>query len=103
MIEGESCGGIRNGQDEASGATANGVQIRYEGQPRQGMYFIPPDKNCPTRPVQIWSQGESKETRHFVPIYDYPNDMTASETLITVPKTWTTLSTRISYETAAAV
>ena len=68
------------------------VQIRYEGQPRQGMYFILPDKNYPTRPVQIWSQGESKETRHFVPIYDYPNDLTTSETLITVPKTWTTLS-----------
>jgi len=68
------------------------VQIRYEGQPKQGMYFILPDKNYPTRPVQIWTQGESKETRHFVPIYDYPNDLTTSETVLTVPKTWTTLS-----------
>ena len=76
----------------AKAGQAMNVQIKYEGQPRQGMYFILPDKNYPTRPIQIWSQGESLETRSFVPIYDYPNDLTTSETVITVPKTWTTLS-----------
>ena len=76
----------------AKAGQAMSVEIRYEGQPKQGMYFILPDKNYPSRPVQIWTQGESKETRHFVPIYDYPNDLTTSETVLTVPKTWTTLS-----------
>ena len=34
------------------------VDIRYEGKPTKGMYFILPDKDYPNRPSQIWTQGE---------------------------------------------
>jgi aminopeptidase N len=68
------------------------VFIRYEGQPKKGIYFVLPDKNYPERPKEIWTQGESEDTRYYMPIYDYPNDRTTSEMLLTVPATWLTVS-----------
>jgi aminopeptidase N len=68
------------------------VFIRYEGQPKKGVYFVLPDKNYPNRPKEIWTQGEAEDTRYYIPIYDYPNDRTTSEMLLTVPTAWTTVS-----------
>ncbi len=68
------------------------VTIHYSGQPAKGLYFILPDKNYPNQPKEIWSQGESEDTRYYIPIYDYPNDRTASEMLLTVPADWWTVS-----------
>ena len=68
------------------------VTIRYWGQPTKGIYFILPDKNYPDQPKEIWSQGESEDTRYYIPIYDYPNDRTTSEMLLTVPGDWWTVS-----------
>lgn len=68
------------------------VFIRYEGQPKKGLYFVLPDKNYPDRPQEVWTQGESEDTRYYIPIYDYPNDRTTSEMLLTVPARWITIS-----------
>lgn len=68
------------------------VTIRYSGQPTKGLYFILPDKNYPDQPKEIWSQGESEDTRYYIPIYDYPNDRTTAEMLLTVPADWWTVS-----------
>ena len=68
------------------------VTIRYSGQPTKGLYFILPDKNYPDQPKEIWSQGESEDTRYYIPIYDYPNDRTTAEMLLTVPGDWWTVS-----------
>lgn len=68
------------------------VTIRYEGQPKKGVFFILPDKNYPNRPAHLWTQGEAEEIRYLVPIYDYPNDLTTSEVIATVPANWVTLS-----------
>ncbi|MGA8406685.1 MAG: HEAT repeat domain-containing protein [Candidatus Acidiferrales bacterium] len=68
------------------------VFIRYEGQPKKGLYFVLPDKNYPNRPKEVWTQGEAEDTRYYIPIYDYPNDRTTSEMLLTVPATWITIS-----------
>ncbi|MGA8143207.1 MAG: M1 family aminopeptidase [Candidatus Acidiferrales bacterium] len=68
------------------------VFIRYAGEPKKGLYFIFPDKNYPQRPHEVWSQGESEDTRYYIPIYDYPNDRTTSKMILTVPATWTTIS-----------
>src|SRR5277367_692876 len=68
------------------------VFIRYDGQPKKGLYFILPDKNYPNRPKEIWTQGEAEDTRYYIPIYDYPNDRTTSEMLLTVPASWITIS-----------
>jgi len=68
------------------------IFIRYEGQPKKGIYFILPDKNYPNHPKEIWTQGEAEDTRYYIPIYDYPNDRTTSEMLLTVPASWITVS-----------
>jgi aminopeptidase N len=68
------------------------VAIRYEGKPAKGMYFILPDKDYPDRPKQIWTQGESEDTRYYLPTYDYPNDRLTTETILTVPASWITVS-----------
>jgi aminopeptidase N len=68
------------------------VTIRYEGKPAKGIYFILPDKDYPDRPKQIWTQGESEDTRYYLPTYDYPNDRLTTETILTVPASWITVS-----------
>ena len=68
------------------------VNLRYEGKPTTGLYFILPDKDNPTRAREIWTQGEAEDTHHYIPIYDYPNDRTTSEMILTVPGDWLTVS-----------
>ena len=68
------------------------IAIRYEGKPTRGMYFILPDKDYPDRPRQIWTQGESEDTHYYLPTYDYPNDRLTTETILTVPASWITVS-----------
>src|SRR5580765_1815342 len=68
------------------------VEIKYEGKTTKGVYFILPDKDYPHRPQQIWTQGESEDTRYYLPIYDYPNDRLTTETILTVPASWTTIA-----------
>jgi aminopeptidase N len=67
------------------------IDIRYEGKPTKGLYFILPDKEYPNRPTQIWTQGESEDTRYYLPTYDYPNDRLTTETVLTVPAAWLTV------------
>jgi aminopeptidase N len=68
------------------------IEIRYEGKPSKGIYFILPDKEYPNRPKQIWTQGESEDTRYYLPTYDYPNDRLTTETILTVPASFITIS-----------
>jgi aminopeptidase N len=68
------------------------VEIKYDGKPTKGLYFILPDKDYPERPKQIWTQGESEDTRNYLPTYDEPNDRLTTETILTVPATWLTVA-----------
>jgi aminopeptidase N len=68
------------------------VEIKYEGKPTKGVYFILPDKNYPNQVKQVWTQGESEDTRYYLPTYDYPNDRLTTETILTVPADWLTVS-----------
>src|ERR1700724_2315143 len=68
------------------------VNLQYEGKPTTGLYFILPDKDDPSRPREIWTQGEAEDTHHYIPIYDYPNDRTTTEMILTVPRDWLTVS-----------
>jgi len=68
------------------------VEIQYEGKPTKGLYFILPDKDYPDRPKEIWTQGESEDTRYYLPTYDYPNDRLTTETILTVPAAWITVA-----------
>jgi aminopeptidase N len=68
------------------------VQIRYDGRPKKGLFFNLPDKSRPNQTKQIWSQGQAEDTRYYIPIYDYPNDRTSFEMMLTVPGDWETVS-----------
>ncbi len=68
------------------------VEIKYEAKPTKGLYFILPDKDYPNRPKEVWTQGESEDTRYYLPTYDYPNDRLTTETILTVPASWLTVS-----------
>jgi len=68
------------------------IEIKYDGKPSKGIYFILPDAGYPNRPIQIWTQGESEDTRFYLPTYDYPNDRLTTETILTVPAAWQTIA-----------
>ena len=79
-------------QEAAKAGTKFEVEIKYTGKTKKGLYFILPDKDYPDRPKQIWSQGESEDTRFYLPTYDYPNDRLTTETILTVPASWVTIA-----------
>ncbi len=68
------------------------VIIRYQGTPKKGLHFVLPNKSYSAQPKEIWTQGEAEETRYYIPIYDYPNDRTTTEMIVTVPRDWVTVS-----------
>ncbi len=43
-----------------------------------------PDTFYTERPEQIWTQGEGEDNRHWLPIYDYPNDKMTTDMFVTV-------------------
>jgi aminopeptidase N len=61
------------------------VEIKYHGSPRAGLYFVNPSAMHPDAPREIWSQGEPEFNHFWFPCWDYPNDMSTSEMVVTVP------------------
>ncbi len=74
---------------ELASALAVGSQldlaITYRGAPRRGLYFIAPDDGYPTKPVQVWSQGQDEDSRHWFPCFDSPHEKATTEVTVTVP------------------
>ena len=62
------------------------TSVRYAATPRRGLYFVGPDEGYPDKPVQVWSQGQDEDSRHWYPCFDFPNELATSELLVTVPK-----------------
>ena len=54
--------------------------------------FIRPTEDEPSKPRQIWSQGETEFNRYWFPSYDTPNDFRTSELRATVAKPYTVIS-----------
>ena len=79
--------------DRAYGFTDTlNVTINYSASPRRGLYFIRPDSAYPNKHFQAWTQGEDMDNHYWVPLYDYPNDKTTFECVITVPKPFVAIS-----------
>ena len=62
------------------------LAVEYSGKPMRGLYFVDPDPGDPKKVRSFWTQGESEDTRCWLPCYDYPNERATSEIIITVPK-----------------
>ena len=58
----------------------------------RGLRFIKPTADNPSKPKQIWSQGESEFNRYWFPSYDTPNDFRTTELRATVEKPFTVVS-----------
>jgi aminopeptidase N len=51
-----------------------------------GLNFIKPRPDDPTRPRQIWTQGEAETNHQWFPCFDHPNDFASTEIVATVEK-----------------
>ncbi len=60
--------------------------------PQRGLYFIQPDSGVSERQLQAWTQGEATDNHYWFPCYDAPNDLSTSETIITVDDHLTAVS-----------
>src|SRR5437870_1046766 len=57
-----------------------------------GLNFIKPRPDEPTRPRQIWTQGEAESNHLWFPSFDHPNDFITSEIVATVEKPLSVIS-----------
>jgi aminopeptidase N len=61
-------------------------------QPKRGIYFTGPDEDYPSKPFQVWTQGQDEDSRHWFPTLDYPSQKSTSEIIVHVPKGFTAVS-----------
>jgi aminopeptidase N len=68
--------------------------IDYHGdiENGRGLTFIDADSGRPSRPQQVWSQGEADDNHRWFPTYDFPNDKLTWEVVATIPKGMTLVS-----------
>ncbi len=78
------------------------LAITYGGRPRSGLWFFRPTPEHPDIPLQVWSQGEGTENRHWFPCYDLPDDRLATSLTVDVPAGLTTLSNGVPGPRTAA-
>ena len=72
--------------------TTGEVRVTYRATPRRGLYFLAPDEHVKDRPVQVWSQCQDEDARHWFPCHDKPHLKQTTELRVKVPAGWTALS-----------
>jgi len=76
--------------------TANPQRVKAVGSAAitdaKGLYFIDPKDEDPSKPTQIWTQGETESSSCWFPTIDKPNEKMTQEISITVPDKFLTLS-----------
>ncbi|MBK8464483.1 MAG: M1 family metallopeptidase [Chloracidobacterium sp.] len=89
----------RSGEDvsvkiayETNYVNSTGDQAGILGGFGRGLRFIKPTEDNPTKPRQIWSQGETEFNRYWFPSYDSPNDFRTSDIRATVEKPFSVVS-----------
>ena len=55
-------------------------------RPAMGLYFVGPDRDEPKRPVHVWTQGEPRGARHWLPSPDDPDERMTWRVRVNVPK-----------------
>lgn len=68
------------------------VEVTYRATPRRGLYFLAPDSHVKDRPVQVWSQCQDEDARHWFPCHDKPHLKMTTELRVKVPDGFTVLS-----------
>lgn len=68
------------------------LQIEYNATPQKGIYFIGWNDFSKRSRKQIWTQGQGIDNRHWIPMYDMPNDKVTTEMIVTVESEFKVLS-----------
>jgi aminopeptidase N len=68
------------------------LAISYDSKPRQGFYFVTPDKHYPNKRLEAWTQGEATQAKYWFPCIDHPQVKFACEILATVDAGFTVIS-----------
>lgn len=77
------------------------VSIAYRlEKPTAGLHFVYPGKHNPKNPVQVWSQSQPEDARHWYPCHDSPHEKCTSEIRVTVPEGFRAISNGTLVETA---
>lgn len=61
------------------------VAIEYVAHPKRGVFFWMPSHDYPDVPMQLWTQGETEDARHWIPCFDHPSDKLTTEVIVTAP------------------
>jgi len=62
------------------------LAVTYAGSPEVGIRFVKPDVDHPKRAACVWTIGEPEDARFWIPCYDFPNERSTSEMIVTVDK-----------------
>ena len=68
------------------------IAIDYSAQPNHGLNFFGPSETEPNVPLQVWSQGEPENNRHWFPAVDHPQERQTTEMVITAPAGYQVIS-----------
>ena len=68
------------------------LAIAYTAKPRQGFYFVTPDKHYPGKHLEAWTQGEATQAKYWFPCIDHPQVKFTSEISVTVQPGFTAIS-----------
>jgi len=72
--------------------TKHDLVIDYEANPAKGIYFIGWNDSTNRSRKQIWTQGQGKDNRHWIPCFDSPNDKITTEILVKFESRYKVLS-----------
>ena len=81
--------------EKVGGNEKDSIWINTEYEPISddiGMYFINADGKNPTKPTQMWTQGEPQSNCHWFPTLDAPNQKHTQRISITFPGNMQSLS-----------
>jgi len=68
------------------------MQIEYTATPKKGIYFVGWNDKTGRSRKQIWTQGQGTDNRHWIPMYDVPNDKVTTEMIVTAGSAFNVLS-----------
>ena len=81
--------------EKVGGSEKDSIWINTEYEPISddiGMYFINADGKNPTKPTQMWTQGEPQSNCHWFPTLDAPNQKHTQRISLTFPGNMQSLS-----------
>lgn len=68
------------------------LEIAYSAVPEKGIYFIGWNDTTRRSRRQVWTQGQGFDNRHWIPMFDYPNDKVTTEMIVHFAQQYKVLS-----------